>query len=207
MIPVTPKPEPVEFDVRVRNFGNAFLATCPAPKGKEWHGHNYWKAVNDDLYRLYGGICAYTGEWFPRTSSTPSVDHFIPKCFAPNLAYEWSNYRLATQKANSNKGDATGIADPFTISPGWFVLDLPSCLIKPGDGLTRANFAMVERTIRVLKLNNDDEYVQGRCDIILYYIKGDISLNYMWAKYPYIAYELTRQNMLDEVKIMFKTLA
>jgi hypothetical protein len=33
--------------------------------------------------------------------------------------------------------------------------------------------------------------------IITYYIRGDISLNYMWAKYPYIAYELTRQNMVD----------
>lgn len=207
MIPVTPKPEPDAFDVNVRQIGNAFLATCSSPANDEWKKHRYWRNASDDLYRLYGGICAYTGEWFSRTSASPSVDHFIPKSVSPNLAYEWSNYRLTTQKANNNKGDALGIADPFSIASGWFVLDLPSCLIKVGEGLSSADSAMVDRTIHTLKLNTDDEYVQRRCDIIVDYIRGDISLNFMWRKYPFIAHELTRQNMLDDIKTMFRTFA
>ncbi|MEA5058962.1 hypothetical protein SDC9_103207 [bioreactor metagenome] len=207
MIPVTMQPEPSSFDADVRQRGNAFLTTCPTPTNKLWPKHAYWKYASDDLYRAYGGICAYTGEWFSRTSTSVSVDHFIPKSINPNLAYEWSNYRLTTQKANGNKANQTGIADPFSISSGWFVLDLPSCLIVPGKGLSPAEYATVQRTINVLRLNEDDEYVQGRCNIILYYIKGDITLNYMWDKYPFIAHELTRQSMIDGVKQMFKTLA
>ncbi|MDR3322202.1 MAG: hypothetical protein LBS93_07105, partial [Synergistaceae bacterium] len=168
--------------------------------------HRYWRRASDDLYKAYDGICAYTGEWFPRTFSNASVDHFLPKSIAPNLAYEWGNYRLTTQKANSNKADNVGIADPFEIESGWFVLDVPSCLVKPGDDLSPKDFSMVQTTINVLKLNDDDEYVQGRCEIILYFIRGDISLHYMWTKYPFIAHELTRQNLLEDVKKMFKTL-
>lgn len=207
MIPVKLQTEPSTFDMNVRQPGNAFLSVCPSPIHKDWGKHSYWQRASDDLYRAYGGICAYTGEWFPRTSTSSSVDHFIPKSVATNLAYEWSNYRLTTQKANNNKASHMGIADPFTITSGWFVLDLPSCLVKPGEVLTNAERAMVERTINVLKLNDDDEYVQGRCDIILYYINGDISISYMWDKYPFIAHELTRQNLLVDVKDMFKFLS
>lgn len=206
MIPVTIKPEPVSFDVNVRQPGSRFIARCPNSTNKDWPKHSYWKHASDDLYRSYGGICAYTGEWFSRTATSVSVDHFIPKSTSPNLAYEWSNYRLTTQKANNNKANHLGIADPFTISSGWFVLALPSCLIVPGESLSPSEHAMVQRTIDVLKLNDDDEYVQGRCNIIIYYIKGDITLNYMWDRYPFIAHELTRQNMLDDVKKMFKSL-
>jgi hypothetical protein len=206
MIPITLKPEPANFDADVRQPGNRFIARCPSPTNKHWSRHSYWGRASDDLYRLYGGVCAYTGEWFSRTSTSASVDHFIPKSVSPNLAYEWSNYRLTTQKANGNKADQLGIADPFTISSGWFVLVLPSCLIVPGKGLSPSDKAMVQRTIDILKLNVDDEYVQNRCNIIIYYIKGDITLNYMWDKYPFIAHELTRQNLLDDVKTMFKSL-
>ena len=206
MIPVALQAEPANFHANVRQPGNAFLSVCPNPVHKDWPKHSYWQRASDDLYRSYGGICAYTGEWFSRTSTSSSVDHFIPKSISPNLAYEWNNFRLTTQKANGNKANHIGIADPFQISSGWFVLNLPSCLIKPGAGLSEANYSMVERTISILKLNDDDEYVQGRCNIILYYINGDISLNYMWAKYPFIAHELTRQNLLEDVKNLFKTL-
>jgi hypothetical protein len=203
MIPITMQPEPSSFDSDVRQRGNAFLDKCPIPTNQLWPGHNYWKYASNDLYRSYKGICAYTGEWFSRTSTSVSVDHFMPKSTYPNLAYEWSNYRLTTQKANGNKADHIGIADPFLISSGWFVLCLPSCLIAPGERLSPADYAIVQRTIAILRLNEDDEYVQGRCNIILYYIKGDITLNYMWDRYPFIAHELTRQNMLDRIKQMF----
>lgn len=206
MIPVVQKAEPSTFNNRVRQPGQSFLASCSSPTHKDWSKHSYWQRIKDDLYSSYGGICAYTGEWFPRTSVASSVDHFIPKSIAPNLAYEWSNFRLSTQKANTNKDNSVGIADPFKILSGWFVLDIPSCLLRPGKGLPSADHQMVDFTIRVLKLNDDDDYVQGRCNVILDYIRGDISYDYMWKKYPFIAHELTRQNLLEDVKKMFKSL-
>jgi hypothetical protein len=204
MIPVIPKPEPVDFNAKVRIPGTIFLSSCPYPHNHEWKGHSYWKKISNDLYILYNGICAYTGEWFSRTSTSVSIDHLIPKSTAPQLAYEWNNYRLTTQKVNNNKGDNLDIVDPFTVESGWFTLDVPSCLIKPGDFLPPSIRAKVDRTINVLQLNEDDEYVQNRCNIILYYIQGDISLGYMRQKYPYIAHELTRQNLLHDVSAIFE---
>jgi hypothetical protein len=163
MIPVAMQPEPASFNTRVRTPGNVFLATCPNPNHKDWGRNTYWQRAADDLYRLYGGICAYTGEWFSRTSTSCSVDHFMPKSVVPHLAYEWNNLRLTTQKANNYKADYVGIADPFQIASGWFALDLPSCLVKPGSGLSTADYTTVEKTIKILKLNDDDEYVQRRC--------------------------------------------
>ncbi len=205
MIPVAIQPEPTNFDVNVRQRGNAFLINSPSPTNRLWQKHSYWKYASDDLYHAYRGICAYTGEWFSRTATSVSVDHFMPKSISPNLAYEWSNYRLTTQKANGNKSNHVGIADPFMILSGWFVLDLPSCLIIAGETLKPAERATVNRTIDILKLNEDDEYVQGRCNIIRYYVKNDITLKFMWDRYPFIAHELTRQNLLEEVKKMFKS--
>lgn len=205
MIAITPKPEPESFDTTVRQIGYAFLAHCPTPSSDDWRQHRYWKKASDDLYRTYGGICAYTAEWFSRTTTSPSIDHFLPKSVAPHLAYEWSNYRLTTQKANNNKANAVGIADPFCIASGWFLLDLPSCLVKAGMNLSPVNRRQVEHSINVLKLNSDDEYVQNRCNIIMEFVRGDISINFLWRRYPFIAHELTRQNVLDSLSSIFKT--
>lgn len=207
MIHVTIKAEPSNFDAQVRQPGIAFLRSCPVPHQRQWRGHTYWKAARNELYQAYGGICAYMGEWIPLTTGSPSVDHYIPKSQAPNLAYEWQNFRLATQKANLNKGDASGLADPCLVQPGWFVLDLPSCLIKPGGSLSPVQLATVIRSIEVLRLNDDEQYVQSRYDILDAYASGDISIRWMRRRYPYLAQEITRQNLLPtDVGAKFKKL-
>lgn len=204
MIPVSVQTEPDDFDVEVRQPGNRFLAICPNPKGDKWKGHDYWRKVNAPLYYSYKGICAYTCEYLPKTMTRATIDHFLPKSVYYNLAYEWSNYRLASQKANYNKGDSIGLVDPFSVKSGWFVLNFPSCMVKPGEGLLPADLSMVQNTIDILRLNADDDYVQGRCDVVLNYVNGDITINFLWMRWPFIAHELTRQGLLDEVKGMFK---
>jgi hypothetical protein len=57
----------------------------------------------------------------------------VPVAVRPDLAYEWSNYRLASQKINSYKGKSTAILDPFHIQPGWFVLNFTNLFIEPGS--------------------------------------------------------------------------
>jgi hypothetical protein len=206
MIPVTKQQEPANFDRDVRKKGMEFLKKNPHPTTKDFKRHNYWKNINAGFYCSYKGICAYTGEWFSNSQSNVSIDHFIPKTTAPTLAYEWDNYRLTTQKMNSNKGDKVGLIDPFEVQLGWFILDFPSCLIKPNPKLSVILREKINFTIEILKLNIDDENVQNRLNIILYYIKGDISFRYLKEKYPYIAYEIERQGLVNDLQIYFKTL-
>ncbi|MDR2346820.1 MAG: hypothetical protein LBE18_12225 [Planctomycetaceae bacterium] len=205
MIPVKLQLEPSHFDSKVRQPGQAFLSVCPSPHGKDWKNRNYWRKIHKDLYKRYSGLCAYTGMWFADISK--SVDHFRPKSIYPHLAYEWSNYRLTTQKTNSNKSDIDNIIDPFLVQTGWFILEFPSCLIKAGNNVSKLERTQIEFTINILKLNDDDEYVNSRHEKITQYIDGTINFNDMNAKYPFIAYELQRQNLTNIaiLKTIFKT--
>jgi hypothetical protein len=200
MIHIDRQPEPPEFDSKVRQPGLQFLKTCPEPTAKKWKGHNFWKRANDDLYGAYSGVCAYTGEWFSRTPSVTSVDHFLPKSKAPCLAYEWSNYRLTTQKANNNK-DNHIIIDPFDVQLGWFTLEIPSCLIVPGENLAPETKKQVEFTLDILKLNSDDGYVERRHETIRDYINGEISFPFLQRQFPFIASELERKNLTNKSEL------
>ncbi|MEW5816718.1 MAG: hypothetical protein AB1798_15160 [Spirochaetota bacterium] len=200
MIPITRQPEPKNFDRLVRKPGKKFLRNTPNPTNKDWKNNRYWQAVTVELYNAYKGICSYSGEWISRPGS---VDHFIPKRRNPYLAYEWDNYRLSSPKLNNYKGDKEGITDPFAIDFGWFVLEFPSCLIKPGLGLSTDEKRMVQYTIDVLKLNDGDDLVQNRCNILVYYAHGDISFKFLSERYKFIAAELQRQGLVETAKDMF----
>lgn len=202
MIHIDLKPEPLDFDIRVRQPGNIFLSTHPTPNSKQWSKHNYWTRCSTQLYQAYGGICAYSGQWFSRTISTVSVDHFYPKSTHQEKAYEWDNYRLTTQVMNNYKGDKF-VMDPFEIENGDFVLDLPSCLVKPKKDMAPALKSKAKSTIQILHLN-DEEQASQRCEIIMEYISGNVSKQFLQTKYPFIASELERQDLYDKIKEIIK---
>jgi uncharacterized protein (TIGR02646 family) len=193
MIRINQQPEPNNFNSKVRQPGQDFLQRYPTPRGRDWKP--YWRKISKNLYQSYFGICAYTGMWFARIGNI-SVDHFRPKSIYPHLAYEWTNYRLTTQKTNYYKADDDNIVDPFMVQAEWFILDFPSCLIKPGNNVTQSERSQIENTINVLKLNGE-EFVELRDNIIQNYIDGIMAFNNMNEKYPFIAYELERQNLTD----------
>ncbi len=205
MIHVDLQPEPINFHRDVRIPGKSFLQRVPVPSGKQWKNKDYWKRISADLYGAYNGICAYTGLWFSKSTAPVSVDHFLPKSKRPELAYEWNNYRLTTQIMNNYKDDNL-IVDPFEIHNGDFILDFPSCLIKANPNLPREKIDKIQFTIDVLKLNSNDDQVQARCDIIISFVNEEISKQYLKRRYPFIAYELERQNLLDKIKEMVKPL-
>ncbi len=203
MIRVRKQPEPQRFDTSVRIRGNAFLGRLGRqPTGKDWKNHNYWKEISDEMYDIYDGMCAYSGQWI--SNNDDSIDHFFPKSRYPDLAYEWDNYRLCLQKLNNNKADNEGIADPFDIVEGDFVLDIPSCYIKPGNGLSPGKVKMIEKTIDILKLNDDSNFVSGRANILTDYANDQITIDFLRKRYPFIASEIERQNIMESVKAMFK---
>ena len=196
MIPVACQPEPATFDENVRQPGAAFLRWTPQPTNKDFKRHNYWQKALLDLQRAYGGICAYSAMWLHPVGS---VDHFVPKSANPPLAYEWSNFRLTSERLNNYKADATDLIDPFDVQPGWFELDLATFFVRPGSGLPADLEAKIARTIETLRLNHD-ALVQQRFDIAKEYADGNVNLQYLLNRYPFIGSELLRNNQHESIK-------
>jgi hypothetical protein len=195
-------PEYPDFDRDVRRPGAAFLATCPNPTSNEFKKKNFWSKAAKELHATYSGICAYTAIYLPHQGS---VDHFLPKASHPQLAYEWSNFRLANAKVNNIKGNQTGVLDPFEVMDDWFFLEIPTCLIKANPILDKALRSRINVTINSLALNSDDSFVQERCNILIEYAKGEISVGFLGRRYPFLAKEVRRQNVDQEnLRAFFK---
>jgi hypothetical protein len=203
VIPVEEQHEPSSFNRLVRQRGLRFIAKNPRPTSKQFGRHDYWKAIAKDLHAAYKGICAYRCVYL--VEGDFSVDHFLPKSRHPVHAYEWKNYRLAGGRVNRHKDNCEGIVDPFNLESGWFVLDFPSCLVRPSDHLTEEQRNLVERTISVLKLNDDDSFVQDRCDLMVDYSKKNVTHDYLSRRYPFLAVEIERQGIQDTVQMLFKS--
>ena len=199
MIRVPPKPEYDAFDAEVRVPGMRFLQRKPNPSNRDFQNHNYWNRAKSELRRAYL-CCAYTSRRM--RGDSVSVDHFLPKANHSRLAYEWDNYRLARPKLNSNKGNSEAVVDPFHVRDGWFVLDCPSCLIHPGDNLAGDTLQEVSATINVLKLNSD-ELADERCRWLADLAMNLISFDYLNREYPFLASEVQRQGIEDQLKILF----
>ena len=205
MIHVAKRPEPSNFDALVRQPGKRFLNLVSAPTNRQFRSHRYWTRARGELAEAYESRCAYTSIRLVGLNrrSESSIDHFLPKSLFPELAYERDNFRLARKSVNNAKGHRFDIVDPFCARSGWFVLDIPSCLIKPGqiqdDALTRR----VTNTISILGLNDIDDLVQERCDILIDLAHDHITLQYVDQYYPFVSHEVRRQNILPRLSGMF----
>src|SRR5260370_26159447 len=135
MIPVRPYPEPDIFDELVRIPGNSFLRQLSGskPTTKQWSHQNHWKHILPQLCNYYHRICSYYAHWIPSGACFANVDHYIPKSVKPELAYEWSNYRLACPQANTWKKEYLDVLDPFVIKDDWFILVFPFLIVKPNS--------------------------------------------------------------------------
>lgn len=200
MIRVQAKPEYLGFDKEVRRRGHRFLKSCPNPSSSMFRKHNYWNRALNELHAAYNRLCAYTTRELVQEGS---VDHFKPKSKYPYLAYEWDNYRLARQSINSRKGESEDVIDPFVVCEGWFTLDLPSCLIKPGHNITKEIRKAVKTTINVLQLNDDERLVDERCRLLIFLAEGHITLNYLDNHFPFISVEVRRQRVQNSLKKIF----
>ncbi|WP_324562806.1 hypothetical protein [Plasticicumulans sp.] len=200
MIPVAAQPEPADFDRRVRQPGLAFLAgqgiTHSAPSELRWKDH--WRHCLVHLHAAYDGICAFLGVYIEPVTGARTVEHFRPKRTHPQLAYEWSNYRLVCNTLNGRKGDHEDVLDPFTLAPDTFCIEFTSGRIYPDPVLEArepVTFAAAEATIRRLRL--DDAECRGvRTAHFGDYLAGDVSADFLRRHSPFVWYELRRQGLL-----------
>lgn len=198
MIPIQPKPEPSNFTANVRSPGNQFLFRVPNPNTDQWGKNDYWRRCIFDLYREYQEICAYTGIWIPISAAT--IDHFVPKSIDPRQAYEWGNYRLSSGRANNKKGTNSGILDPFSIQYDWFLLEFPSLLVKPNHSASQLD--AITYTIKTLKLN-EEYFIKDRQHWLNEYCRN-LDLVFLKTHAPFIAYELKRQKLEDDIIEMMR---
>jgi hypothetical protein len=192
MIRVVLAPEYPNLGGEGRAPGAAFLAECPNPNSKQFNKKNFWIRAAKELHAAYSGICAYTAMYLPEQGS---VDHFRPKSTFPLLAYEWDNFRLASGRVNTSKGNQADVIDPFEVENDWFYLDIPACLLRPNPNLDRPTRNRINGTINSLRLNQDDNYVQERCNILIDFACGEISEGFLRRRYPFLSKEVIRQGL------------
>jgi hypothetical protein len=122
----------------------------------------------------------------------------VPKSVGPTLAYEWANYRFSQARINSNKGNSTDVLDPFHVTAGSFVLDIATFFVKPGTELDANAAVEVDRTIRILQLNST-ALVKLRYTVLKEYSDGHRDFSFLQRRYPFIAAELRRQDLVVAV--------
>ncbi len=198
MIPVSPQPEPAAFDTRVRRPGDEWIVRHnlerdqPLPKNMEYPA--YWTKQEDgyscleQLYQTYAKVCAYTGLFI--SSSAKSVDHFVPKSRLVDLAFEWSNYRLACRNINSIKKEFEDVLDPFFLMAETFFLVLETGEIYVNPRLENPQEA--EQTIRRLELDSE-ELTAIRAD---YYADFKDNAENLRKYAPFVFLEAKRQGLL-----------
>lgn len=152
MIPVAKPEEPADFDERVRQPGNKWLAKHPAAQSSRYK--DYWNLMRREVQEAFNSRCAYLGCWTP----SGHTDHFVAKAKDKTLTYEWSNYRYANERANILKG-TEDFLDPFAIQTGWIDIDPVTREFFATDKLPAALRTAAQTTLKVL---NDGELVRSR---------------------------------------------
>jgi hypothetical protein len=95
VIPVKRAPEPEDFDERVRKPGQEWLAS-----GSVGEMPSHWTHCKPALSEAFSHRCGYLAMF---DSIGGTVDHYLPKSTHPQLAYEWTNYRLCSTLMNQNE--------------------------------------------------------------------------------------------------------
>jgi hypothetical protein len=210
MIPVVPAPEPANFDSQVRQPGLRALAEMvgtpnspprSGPKRKviaatreEIPASKFpalWTVALPELLHAYGRVCAYMSFYIERVTGAASVDHMLPKSLDWRDVYEWHNYRLACALMNSRKNDYQDVLDPFDVEDGWFCIELAGYQVIPAPQLPANIEAQVQATIDRLKLN-DYDCLKLREAYARDYAEGEISLDYLRRRAPFLAREIAR---------------
>lgn len=203
MIPVAPQSKPIYFTEDVYRRGKDALQAAGKPLPNNfWQKHSYWLRCRQQLYRKYGGYCAYLGVLIYQHKSVKnykksSLDHYLPKKDYPKLAYVWRNYRLSSALVNANKGSHTGILDPFRIKSGWFEVEFVGGTIYPAPGLPAPLSVRIRDTIDKLDMNN-----QTFCTLRLAIFENTCDVTSLAKESPFLYQEALRQNLITAEGIL-----
>ncbi len=178
MIPVARVQEPPDFDAQVRQPGQQWLLQNP-------HGvrpRDLWSPFRGRLAEGFKNRCGYTAMW----DLNGTVDHFRSFKRDRTLAYEWWNYRYASQWLNSSKR-AGEVLDPYDVGEGWFEVKLPSLQLVLTDKVPPEFRSLAEATLRTLPIVHDERVLRQRRAWYAEYQAGRLSLEGLRVMAPLIA--------------------
>jgi len=191
MMRVTLKPEPDDFDAKVRRPGLRALDQFKTGKRKTLP--TVWTKCIDDLWRAYDGTCAYLCVHIFKATGARSVEHFSAKSSDRTLMYEWRNFRLVCATINGWKSAYDDVLDPIKIQDGWFELEFRTgeTIVVPGNRLGKKRRTAVEQTIKRLRLN-DPKCIYDRQVYYDEYQAGETTYGHLQRYCPFVAREVHR---------------
>lgn len=180
MIRVRQAAETHDFDRACRRRGHAWLAAHPRAD----RPRPFWREFVGDLAEAFEQRCGYSAVMIPNGT----VDHFLSWKRAPNLAYEWSNFRYVDGRINAKKQLADDeVLDPFEVDDDWFEIILPSLQLRLTDRVPAKLRKRARYTIERLGLSHDEQIVTYRAQWYCQYHCGDLSLRGLYRVAPLIA--------------------
>jgi hypothetical protein len=186
MIPVAPVQAPADFDEQVRQPGIEWLAAHPNAA----RPYPFWTQCLPALAQAFSNRCAYAAMLDP-TGGT--VDHYRSFKGHRELAYEWSNYRFASQVMNSSKQNADDdVLDPHEIGEGWFEILLPSLQMRVTDAVPEEHRERANYTLQRLKLRDGERLIRWRLSWYQAYQNGGLTLEQLRQWAPLIAEAIVR---------------
>lgn len=125
MIQCVQPTKPNEFDQSVQEAKNKLAATLASNGGRlpnPYSWNSKWIDYRDYMAEEAHFYCAYTGT--QRNLLDLNIDHYYPKADYPNLAYDWTNYRIAWHWINNHKRNRI-VLDPYLVCSDWFKITIP----------------------------------------------------------------------------------
>lgn len=181
-----PAPEPDGFDEKCRRPGLAWLQKSPESQRPK----DFWSPFKPQLAHSFSLLCAYSCLFEP----VGTVDHYLSCRQYRKLAYEWSNFRYASQWINASKQDADGeILDPFEVEDDWFEIILPSLQLVVTDRVPAEHRARAEYTLQRLHLRDDERVIRQRFAWYRMFQEGKINLDGLREVAPLIARAVEKQ--------------
>lgn len=188
MIPVAKVPKPRGFDAKAKLPGNAWLAEHPQAQRPP----ALWAPYTAHLSEGFADLCGYAAMHDP-TGGT--VDHYLSFRHRRDLAYEWSNYRFASEPLNSSKRNAdAAVLDPFEVGAGWFEIILPSLQLRVTNAVPAALRAKAEYTLQRLKLRDGERVIRWRKSWYDMYLSGRLTLDGLRGVAPLLAAAVETQS-------------
>jgi len=159
VIPVTPHPEPPDFDENCRSKGRRWLTQHPGYKDRP---ADFWSPFEPQVRTMFRDLCG----WSAMTLSRGQIDHFFPvaeakKTNQDHLAYEWSNFRYSDGWINQKKLSAT-VLDPFLVGAGWFRILIPSLQLVATEKIPAQYREVAQFTLKRLGLTDSEVIVRYR---------------------------------------------
>jgi len=165
MIPVAnPIKEPEHFGTNCRVPGAAWLAANPK---KDCHNaKSLWSPFRPPLRKGFSERCGYLAI---RLHVGGVVDHYVSCSEDRSRAFDWTNYRFASETVNSRKQALDKrkirVLDPFSVQEGWFRVILPSFELVLTDAVDAGSRKLAQETLEELHLGTGYEAIEARWSV------------------------------------------